>query len=456
MAARDLSGRIRGTRPASAMALAAVLGACTVGPRYQAPAAQENVPATYPSQASEATTAQVPADAWWREFSDPVLDQLVDAAFAGSPDLLAAEDRVGQARSLAAAAGAHYYPELNLGGRVGDDKLSLNSENLSLIPFTPSRTQFVDYRVGFDASWEIDLFGHTRHQVEAAVARMGSVAESANDAKVVLAAEVVRSYLNYRIAQDRIEVAKANEAAYTQTARLVDLEFRAGWASELEVNRAEADRLSSTAVTPALDADRRAALFRLASLTALALEDVQSRLQADRPTDAIPATVPVGLPADLLRRRPDVRRAERDLAAATGDAGVAVADQFPRISLVGEFGLDSVHPGELFQSASRYWAVGPQFTVPLFSAGRLRHQSQAAEAARAAALESYRSVVLNALADAETALVRLSADRNRLAAVRAATARLGSTLDLTRLRYRAGEATLLEVMDAERTCLWPE
>ena len=430
----------------------ALLVACMVGPRYAPPEPATTVPGAYPGAATDgaALGAGASRDDWWQEFHDPQLDRLVEAALTGSPDLLAAEGRVAQARALAEAAGAHLYPQVNVDGRVGNDKLSLNGENLALIPFTPPRTAFTDYRIGFDASWEIDLFGYTRRQAQAALARAGSAEESRNDARVVLAAEVARNYLSYTVAVERLAVAGRNEAAYADTARLVGLQHAAGVASDLELNRAQADELASNSVSPALYADRQAALFRLATLTGLAVEAVQPMLSARQPPALDEAAIPVGLPADLLRRRPDVRRAERDLAAATADAGAAVAAQFPRLSLVGSVGLDSVHPGELAQAASRYWNVGPQLSVPVFSAGLLRHEARAAEAARQAAIASYRSVVLNALADAETALVRYTTDVRRAQAVRAAAGRLRGALDLTRLRYKAGEATLLEVMDAER------
>ena len=267
----------------------------------------------------------------------------------------------------------------------------------------------------------------------------------------MLAAEVVRNYLEHAVAVKRLSVAHDSEAAFADTARLVGLQQRAGVASDLEVNRAEADALTSTSVGPAIEADREASLFRLASLTGLPVESVMRRLTLSEPPALAANAIPAGLPADLLRQRPDVRRAERELAAATADVGVAVADQFPRLSLVGDFGLDSVHPGELAKSASRYWNIGPQLSVPLFSAGRLHEQAAAAEAARQAAIASYRQVVLNALADVETALVRYASDVRRAEPVRAAAQRLHGTLQLTQLRYKAGEATLLEVLEAQRT-----
>lgn len=449
---RSFGVRAGSARGVLGLSLCAFLAGCAVGPDYRAPDPAAVVPARYPDATAVASGPGVPAAAgdWWTGLGAPALDGLEAAALSGNADLAAAEARVAQARFLAAAAGAGYYPQASIDGRVGQDKLSRNGENLALIPFNPPRTEFTDYRVGFDASWELDLFGHTRRQVEAALARAGSAEESRNEARVVIAAEVARGYLEYATAVRRIEVARATEAAYARTAELVTLQHGAGVASDLELNRVRADAIASTSVSPTLDADRRAALFRLASLTGLGVEEVGARLEGVTLERAVAVDVPPGLPADLLRRRPDIRRAERDLAASTADAGVAVAEQFPRVSLVGDFGLDSVHPGELVRSASRYWNVGPQVSLPVFSAGRLHRQSEAAEAGRTASLANYRSVVLAALADVETALVRYAADGQRARALHDALDRVDGVRALTQLRYEAGEATLLEVLDAER------
>jgi outer membrane protein TolC len=194
----------------------------------------------------------------------------------------------------------------------------------------------------------------------------------------------------------------------------------------------------------------QSATFRLAALTGEPLESLTQRLETAGEVPAVPPTTPVGLPSELLRRRPDVRRAERELAAATADVGGAVAAQFPRLSLVGDFGWDSVYPGTLTSAASRYWNIAPQLTLPLFAGGRLRGQVQAAEAARDAALASYRAAVLRALADTESSLVRFATERHRQASLAAASASLESNVALERRRFQAGDASMLDVIAAER------
>jgi NodT family efflux transporter outer membrane factor (OMF) lipoprotein len=448
------------TRALAAIGAATLAGAlpvagCAVGPNYRAPDTAALVPPAYStpehSLAATALSAEAPADRWWSEFGDPLLDALVTTALAGSPDLAAAEARVREARALARVAGAGFLPALNAAGRVSRDKLSRNGENLALIPFTPTTTEFTDYRAGFDASWEIDLAGRTRREVEAALARLGSSGESRNDARVVVAAEVTMAYVDYRVAVERLGLARRNAAVLEETLQLVRLERQAGVASDVELHRAHAEQASASAVPPTLEAEARAALFRLAALTGESAAALTSRLESARPVPATPAATPIGMPSDLLRRRPDVRRAERDLAAATADVGSAVAAQFPRLSLVGDFGWESVRTGDLTAAASRYWNPGPQLTLPLFAGGRLKGQVEAAEATRDAALASYRSVVLRAFADTETSLIRFANERARAASLAAAAETLDAGLVLERQRFAAGDASQLDVLAAERS-----
>jgi NodT family efflux transporter outer membrane factor (OMF) lipoprotein len=422
---------------------------CAVGPRYVAPEPDGLAPPAYPV-ADAALTGATPADRWWTALADPLLDQLVERALAGNPDLASAEAHVQQARASARVAGAAFYPAANLDGRVSRDRLSLNGENLALIPFKPSTTQFTDYRVGFDAAWEIDLAGRTRHEVEAAVARLGSAAESRNDARLVVAADVADAYVGYRAASERVALARRTLASLDETLRLVMLEVRAGVAGDVDLRRAEAERGSAAGVVPSLEAAMQGSLFRLAALTGEPLDALTRRLEAARSIPVVPATMPVGLPSELLRRRPDVRRAERELAAATADVGSAIAAQFPRISLIGDFGWDSVRSGDLTSAASRYWNLAPQLTVPLFAGGQLRARADAARAGRDAALASYRATVLRALADTESSLVRFAAERNRDASLAAAAASLDADVALERRRFEAGDASMIEVLAAER------
>ena len=434
---------------ASAVIIAMLFGGCAVGPHYTAPDTDALAPAAYPvADASlSSTTAE---DRWWIALGDPLLDELVDRALAGNPDLAAAEAHVQQSRAFARVAGATFYPRADVIGRVGNDRLSLNGETLALVPFTPATVQFTDYRIGFDVSWEIDLAGHTQREVEAAVARFGSSTESRNEARLVVSAEVAGNYVAFRTATERLALAQRVLDNLDETLRLVSLEAHAGLASDVDVAGAQADRLNAESALRPLEAAARTAIFQLAALTGDPLDALAKELEAARPIPAVPTVTPVGLPSELLRRRPDVRRAERDLAAATADVGSAVADQFPRLSLVGEFGWDSVRSADLLSQASRYWNVGPQLTLPLFAGGRLRGQVDAAEAGRNAVLATYRATVLRALADTESSLVHFATERSREAALAEAVTRLEKRLSLERRRFQAGDASWIDVLVAER------
>lgn len=445
-----LSGSLR---PSVLAAALCGLAACTGGPDFRTPVVAP--PESYAAPGT-GTSATAPMDRWWTSFGDATLTDLVERALADNPDLATAEARVRQARALARASGAAFYPTVNASGRVSRDKLSVNGENLALIPFTPKTTEFTDYRLGFDTAWEIDLAGRTRRDVEAAVARFGSAAESRNDARVVVAAEVSRAYIEYQVAAARLALARRNAAAADDSLRLVATQEHAGVASATDRGRIEADREAAAAVIPALESARDGALFRLVALTAQDRSAVLARLAGSAGVPVVPAAVPVGLPSELLRRRPDVRRAERDLAAATAEVGSAVAAQFPRLSLVGDFGWDSVRSGDLTNAASRYWNLVPQLTVPVFAGGRLRRQVESAEAARDAATASYRSTVLRAFADTETALVQFAAERSRNANLTAAAAALDGNLGHERRRFNVGDASMLEVLAADRSAAQAE
>jgi NodT family efflux transporter outer membrane factor (OMF) lipoprotein len=437
-------------RAVAALIIPALATACAAGPDYRAPDNAGVAPAAY-GVGDDALSMSAPADRWWGPLHDPILDALIAEALAKSPDLASAEAHIRQARALARAAGADFLPAVNASGRVSRDKLSRNGENLALIPFTPPTTQFTDYRVGIDASWEIDLAGHTRREVEAAVAHFGSETESRNDARVVIAAEAASAYIEYRVAAERLELARGALATLDESARLIALQQQAGLASTADVRNAQAERLASADAPAVLDALRIAALQRLFALTGTPATTLASRLAPEAAIPTVPAQTPVGVPSSLLERRPDVRRAERELAAATANVGVAVAAQFPRLSLVGDAGLDSIRSGDLTQAASRYWNLAPQLTLPLFAGGRLRRQSEAAEAARDAALSSYRAIVLRAIADAESAVVRYAGDRRNAASLAAAAAQLEESAGFERTRYAAGDVSMLEVLTAERS-----
>jgi outer membrane protein, multidrug efflux system len=438
-------------RPVGVLLAAALTGGCAVGPDYKGPPALPATAGSFPVAAPIASGT--PADRWWEELKDPELARLIAKALADNPDLATAEARVQQSRAAAHVAGAAFYPAVNAAADVSRDRLSRNGENLALIPthlFTPPTTEFTDYRVGLDASWEIDLAGKTRREVEAAVARLGSSEATRDDARAVIAAEVADAYVDYRDSTLRLKPARDAADAARETARLMSLQQQAGVASASDGARADADAETAAGAVAPLGSAQQGALYQLASLVDAAVAELRTELQAEAPLPAPPAAAPTGLAADILRRRPDILRAERELAAATADVGSALADQYPRLTLVGDGGWESVHSGSLTDAASRYWNLTPQLTVPLFAGGRLHAAVEGSQAARSAALESYRSTVLKALADAESAIVRYASEQERSLALATASARLASAAGLEQRRFAVGDASQIDVLNAQR------
>lgn len=421
-----------------------------VGPSY-APTPQR-LPETF--KASVATT---PLSArWWEAFGDPQLNGLVQQALAHSPDLRVAEARLRQSRALLGIQEATAGPQLGVGALVSKDRLSPNSEMLANLPFKNVNTEFTNHQLAFDTSWEIDLFGHSRRLAEAAGARLEASTERLRDAGLVLSAEVARNYIDYRAGQRRQLLAQETLKAQEETVRLVALQVQAGEATQLDVQRVGTHQRILRANLDELATGLRQNLAALSSLTDQPMAELESQLGLGSPLMAVPPAPAPGLPSDLLKRRPDLRAAERDLAAANAEVGAAVADQYPRFSLVGTGGWTSIHAGNVLTNASRMWSIGPQVHMPIFQSGRLQSQVKAQEAAYEAVTASYRKAVLSAVADVDVALTRLARSEERRQQLEAAAAHQQKLVGLTERQLQAGEVSKLALLDAQRTCLSQE
>lgn len=421
----------------------AALSACAVGPDYQPPAS--SLPAQFHFQPAAAASQPV-LQQWWTVFDDAALSQLVEQALQANLELAQAEARVRQARASLGQVDSALWPQLSAGARSGRDQFSRNSENFANIPLANPKTGFNDYRLGLDASWEIDLFGHTARSREAASARLDSLQQQQADIALRVAAEVARNVIDYRGWVARQRNVQTQLAAAQETLRLTRLLRHSGEVSDSELNQAAASVASLQATLPPLQTAQGVALSALSVLLDQPLAAVEARLAGELPIPAVLAQPPIGLPGDLLRRRPDIRQAERELAAATADIGVAVAEQYPRLVLVGSGGWDSIHEGKLTAAASRFWNVGPQLSLPLLNGGRLKNQVSSREAARDAAVAAYRQKVLGALADTETALLRYQQEGQRQQALHSSLQLAGRQLDIARQRLQVGEAAQTEVL----------
>ena len=421
-------------------------GCAPVGPNYTPP------PVPRPEQWTQprGSDALQPVEStWWRQLEDPLLVQCVEKALSDNQDLKAAAARVRQARAQRAAAFGTLLPSVTAGAGYAHSE---GSETTVMGPFM-KRIDAIDqdlYQAGFDASWEIDVFGGARRSVEAATAREEASQESYRDVLVSVAAETARLYVELRGAQRQLAVAEKNAALQKHTLRLVENKREASLASQLEVEQARAQLEQTLSNIPPLQANIRAAAYAIAVLTGEPPDALLQELLETQPLPGPPDVVPVGLPSDLLRRRPDVRRAERNLHAATADIGAATADLFPRFFLTGSAGLESKKFTEVFQANSLAWSLGPSISWPVFQGGRIRANIAASEARRDEILAAYRQAVLSALKDVETALVRYAQRRLEQERIAASYAAQAKAVQMAEAQYRNGLQNFLTVLDAER------
>jgi NodT family efflux transporter outer membrane factor (OMF) lipoprotein len=424
------------------------LYACAVGPDYQTP----KLPVPQKFVTSGDFDSGAPLLTWWQVFGDENLTALIVRAINGANlDMQSASARIREARAELGVAGAAQLPTFTASAQVSRDRFSRNSELLANLPFPNPLLQFTDYRAGFDASWELDVFGHVRRTVEAADARLQGAQANLQDVRIAVAAEVARTYIALRQTEAQISLTEADLVLLQESVRLIQLRFDAGNANELEVHRTEAAMQAQLALIAALYADKGATTDALGVLVGATPAEVAGLLKSGLTVPSIRSErVAVGLPSELLRRRPDVRRAERDLAAATADIGVATAELYPRFALVGNFGTDSIHPGEFGQRASRTWSLAPQVSLPIFGRGRLTSEVSAREAVRDTTLATYQKAVLQALSDVETAMIRYDRAWARMHALEQAATQLNANASLVRREFEEGRSSRIELLDAER------
>lgn len=385
---------------------------------------------------------------WWRTLGDAELARLVDMAVARNLDLREAEARLRAARADRDAAAGRRLPQLNAIGSATANRLSRNGQiPIGGIPGFDRSFNLFDG--GFDASWEVDLWGRNARAVDAAQARAEAVEATRHDVLMQAIAEVAANYADLRAAQARAASARADADAQAKIAVLTEQRYRAGEAARFDFVRADAQARATRAALAGIDADATAAAYRLAMLTGNPPEALSAALLQPAPLPGTPPTIAAGLRSDMLRRRPDIRAAERTLAAATADARMAVADQFPRLTLTGSIGQQGRDGGDLTSGGSTRFSVGPSLHWPIFAGGTIRAQIRAADARADAAAAAYEKAVLGALADSETALNRYGAASVNREQREAARDRTAEALDLARQRYRAGEDDLLVLLDAQ-------
>ena len=427
----------------AALAAAVAAGCARVGPTHAPPAVL--VPTTWGQPGGGVSLA--PAELrtlarWWTTLDDPVLTSLIARAVQRNLDVRQAHARVREARARRGLAGAQRWPAIDAHGSAAHSRDEDTGRTL--------------YAAGFDAAWEVDVFGRQQHQVDAATASLQARIEEARDVLVTLASEVALNYIDVRVATARLVTARANLRAQIETHEIARFRFQAGLTTQIDVDQALTNVERTRAAIPVLQTSRVQAIHRLGVLLGRPPSMLASELAAARPIPIPPVAIAVGVPADMLRRRPDVRRAERELAAQTAQVGAAVAERYPRLTLSGSIGLEALAFGDLLSAGARALAAAANVAMPVFDAGRIRHNIAIQTALQEQAALAYEASVLAALEDVENALVAYAEEQVRRDALVAATDAARSAAELAEASYRAGLIDFQVVLDAQRSLLTVE
>ncbi|WP_140720054.1 efflux transporter outer membrane subunit [Pseudomonas sp. Hp2] len=435
-------------------ALPLLLSACMLGPDYVKPdvagdaLAQARLPRADPAVVADAP----PPRRWWEALDDAQLTWLVEQALAHSPDLRAAEANVSASRALVRQRRAERMP--SVGATAGYVHARMPDAIVDAARSTP-QLQGTDldnvelYTAAFDASWELDLFGRRRRAQQEAQAQAEADEAQLADAQVQLAAEVGRAYANYRGTQERLAIARDSRDKAAKMLELTRQRRERGAAPQTDVERALAQLRQQEASIPDLQATLQESLDQLALMTGRVPGALDAALAEPRPLPQLPAVVPVDDAASLIRRRPDVRRAERQLAASSAKIGQALSGYFPQVTLLGGIGMGATSPGDLGSDAVGT-VVAPILRWSVFDFGKTRSQVAQARAGNQAYAASYEAKVLAALQDANNALARFGASRRALAMAGDAADAATRSSDLVQQRYRAGATSLIDALDVQR------
>ena len=430
---------------AIAFAGSALLAGCAVGPNYQTP--KTSVPAQWASSLAGGET-NGPADlaAWWRGFSDTNLDSLMTLAIQSNLPLRIAEAHVREARAERDVAFGRLWPSVGSSASYSRNRWPQNSQ----IALPPGRADYNLYNAAFDAAWEIDVFGGVRRSVEAAGAEIGVAEAGQRGVLVSLLAELGRNYIESRGYQQRLVITRQNIGVQKKALDLTRSRYRSGLASDLDVEQAAALLAATESQVPSLETGFAEAVHHLSVLLARPPGTLMDEMSVEKPIPLTPPAVPVGLPSELLQRRPDIQRAERELAAATARIGVAKADLFPKFSLIGFAGLESISADNWFDWSSRYWSAGPTMHWALFEAGRIRANIRVQNARQEQALEAYQQTVLVALEDSENALVAYAREQTRRESLLRSVQADQRAVELSTQLYKNGLVDFLRVLVSER------
>jgi NodT family efflux transporter outer membrane factor (OMF) lipoprotein len=430
-----------------ALAMALAAAGCTVGPNYVPP--KPKLPEQWTEQQIAGQSASGAAalrrlQHWWSEFKDPMLDRLVKQAMAGNYDVKIATQRVVAARAQRGIAASGAYPSIGFGGSAQ----RLVSSTTAAWP--PGIGAYNNFQGGFDASWELDVFGEIRRGVEAADAGIGASIEDRRDILVSLLAELGNDYAILRASQERLAIARRNIAVEEHALTLTQRKYDRGLSSDLDVAQARGQLETVRAVVPKLEAAIAVSIHAIGLLLGRLPGDLEGELSKAGPIVPVPPSLPVSLPSEVVRNRPDIRRAERNVAGATAEVGVAVAQLFPQFSIPLSLGLLTGFMPQLLTSQSLVWGFGLAVAGPVFEGGRLDAQVRLAKAIAEQDRLAYDETVLAAFRDVEDALVNYASEEKRRTSLGAALDAERVALDSSTRLYAAGLTDFLKVLDSER------
>lgn len=430
---------------------ATALVGCAVGPDYVAP--DIKMPESFVGQAGVEASKDAVVDRWWTSFKDAELEQLIVDGIKGNNNIRGTVARVNQSRALKSQALLDLFPTITSNGSFNRTYFPTSTFAGGALGGGQTHITNEYYSTGFDAVWELDIFGRVRRGYEAAGAETEASIASLQDALRILIGEVAQTYFQLRGTQLQIAVAQENARTQEQIVTIAEALFKGGQTTEFDVVRAKSQLASTQAAIPPLEAGARAAMYRLAVLTGRQPQELVAQLAQQKPLPSYAGPITIGNPADLLRRRPDVRAAERQLAAATATIGVVEGNLFPKITFAGSVSLQAPTVSSLTSGKNDAYAITPSISWPAFNIGRVLASVDESEAAAQAALATFEQTVLLALEDTENALEQFSSARQRRDLLRTSVENSTKAVEISRTQYENGLVDLLPVLDAQRALL---
>jgi multidrug efflux system outer membrane protein len=437
---RNVLPRLKPRLLATLLAATALAG-CAVGPDYKSPSLTD-IPTHWSQSSGASAVDQLKLTRWWNNFEDPVLNTLIDQAVAGNLSVATAKAKIREARATYEQSTGRYLPSLT--GSVGATRSNSTSSSATVSVSN-------QFRAGFDASWEIDLFGANRRNAEAAAYGLDAAEDELRSTLLTLIGDVASGYIDLRGYQARLMYATSTAKSQRTNADLTRTRYEAGAISAVDLANAEGQASSSEATIPSLQNSYQATLHRLSILTGQAPNALQQTLEKIAPVPVPRASVATGVPADILLNRPDVRLAERKLAQSTARIGQAEAAKYPSISLTGSIATSALQFGDLAKHSTIGWSFGPSISIPLFKGGQLQAAVEIANAQRDQSFIAYQSAVLTAFEDVENAIVALSQEQIRYQKLTVAVENYRKSTELSRSLYQIGATSFLDVLTAERS-----